>query len=59
MAEPVDAQQSTKRSNDALYCPNCAREITDPLPAAIAPPLSAASVVLPLNLHLTWEWDKE
>lgn len=27
MAEPVNSQQA----NDALYCPNCAREITDPL----------------------------
>jgi len=25
------AQQSSKQSNDALYCPTCAREITDPL----------------------------
>jgi len=22
---------SSQHSNDALYCPNCAREITDPL----------------------------
>jgi hypothetical protein len=27
MAEPKKPQQS----QDALYCPNCAREITDPL----------------------------
>jgi hypothetical protein len=30
-----------------------------PLPAAIAPPSSAACAVLRLNLPLTWEWDKE
>jgi predicted amidophosphoribosyltransferase len=33
MAETAKSaqQSSTKQSNDALYCPNCAREITDPL----------------------------
>jgi hypothetical protein len=33
MAETAKSAQpsSAKQSNDALYCPNCAREITDPL----------------------------
>ena len=28
MAEPANPEQ---RSNEAFYCPNCAREVTDPL----------------------------
>jgi len=31
MAEPINSQQAAPQSNDALYCPNCARQITDPL----------------------------
>jgi len=33
MAEPPANPDplSSQHSNDALYCPNCAREITDPL----------------------------
>lgn len=31
MTEPVNSQQAAPHSNDALYCPSCAREITDPL----------------------------
>jgi len=31
MAEPINSQQAAPQSNDALYCPNCARQVTDPL----------------------------
>jgi hypothetical protein len=31
MAEPVNSQQAATHSDDALYCPKCAREIIDPL----------------------------
>jgi len=34
MAEPPanpEPQSNDAQSNDALYCPNCARQVTDPL----------------------------
>ena len=33
MAEPPanPEQQSPQRSSDVLYCPNCARQVADPL----------------------------
>jgi len=34
MTDPSDmaeSSQSGQRSSEALYCPNCAREVTDPL----------------------------
>jgi hypothetical protein len=27
----ADDENSAQQSNDALYCPNCAREVKDPL----------------------------